>query len=279
MRRTTFILTAIALTARPCTAPAATIAVRQEIVALLSVFRSIRTVWRPPSLFRPDSPIVAYVRPGGDAHYPTESLLWLNPDHPELISPRRSHPDDEEPLYTALVLAALDRPERVAFSFGGRDDAGRRLGAMALAHEIATNAKLAVDLYPSVDDAEFTRRKFAFAVLRQLTPGIGGVQVISVNPHVLPKEEPFFVYHGNGIIYINETGEGSQSLAHDAFVRAWICATADRQPIGSEVKQAWDAAESIDLKIGGETHVSRDAFARRYVDQVNALFAPPDLRG
>ena len=85
---------------------------------------------------------------------------------------------DEIPLFTELLLASVDvRPAggagarpRLRWS---RSAAGSTRGD---ARRTASPSSRATRAYPAVDDAEFARRTFVFAVLRQLTPEIGGVQ-------------------------------------------------------------------------------------------------------
>ncbi len=241
----------------------------------------VRTVWRPPSLFPANAPAAYYVGLGGDAGYPDARVIWLNPDHPELVSPRRSHLTDEVPLMTELLVASVDVPVKDAPSLGLEKLAGqaRREAAFALATRVAVVAKFSP--YEQVDDAEFERRRFAFAVLRQMTPGIGGVAQVVVAAAKMPRDEPIACYAGRdidasvpsgwGIIHIIGGPFRSTPDGFEAWVRAFVLATADAQPLESEVKHAYDDARRRDDATGGRD-ANRRAFAAPYVKQVSSLY-------
>jgi hypothetical protein len=255
-----------------------TLAVVATIVATHQV---VRTVWRPPGLFQEAAPIACYVG-RGDGTYPNEPVIWLNPDHPELVSPRRSRLTDEIPLFTELLLASVDVPMRGAPQLGLAElpPDRRRLAATTLAGRAAVVAKFSP--YEQVDDVEFAHRAFAFAVLRQLTPQIGGVAPFSA-PEKLPASEASAVYagidadarapRGWGVIYTDLDRMRRDRAGYESWVRAFVLATADRQPSGSDVKRAYAAALAADTAAtSGDRWAARRAFAAPYVAQVAALF-------
>ena len=253
----------------------------ETVAVIAATHLTVRTVWRPPSVFPEIAPVAYYPGRGADPRYPEEIVVWLNPDHPELISPRVSRLTDEIPLFTELLLASVDAHASGLPSLGleSLDPVKRRAAATALASNAAVIAKYSP--YPQIDDAEFARRAFAFAVLRQMTPGIGGVAPIEVAPSVMPREEPLAAYvgryadarapHGWGVIHLAGGSIDSPS-GYEAWVRAWVLATADRQPADSAVKRAYEAARTQDEASPGDHYAARRAFAAPYVTQVTALF-------
>jgi hypothetical protein len=254
-----------------------------EIVAVLAATHlAVRTVWRPPTRFPEIAPIAYYVGRGGDVRYPGELVVWLNPDHPELISPRTARLTDEIPLFTELLLASVDVRASGLPSLGLQDldPVKRRDTATDLASNAAVVAKYTP--YVPVDDAEFARRAFAFAVLRQLTPEIGGVAPIVVQAAAMPREEPLAVYVGRdadprvppgwGVIHMPTPAVVDSPLGYEAWVRAFVLATADRQPAESDVKRAYEAARAKDQAPNPDRWAARRTFAAPYVRQVAALF-------
>jgi hypothetical protein len=251
------------------------------VAVVAATHLSVRTVWRPPPLFPAETPIAYYIG-RGDERYPNEPVIWLNPDHPELVSPRASRLTDEIPLFTELLLASVDVRSSGLPSLGLEplDADKRRAAAAALASNVAVVARYTP--YLTVDDAEFARRAFAFAVLRQLTPGIGGVAPLVVAAPAMPAGEPDAAYAGDtidaraprgwGVVYITSLSIVESSRGYDAWVRAFVLATADRQPADSAVKRAYDAARAQDESSGVDRWGARRAFAAPYVKQVAALF-------
>ncbi len=249
--------------------------------AIELTMHGVQIVWRPPSLFPADAPIACYVGLGGDTAYPDRRVIWLNPDHPELVSPRRSHLTDEVPLMTELLVASVDMPAGDAPPLGLDKVSGtaRREAAFALATRVAVVAKYSP--YEQVDDAEFASRRFAFAVLRQMTPGIGGVAQLVVAAAKMPADEPLACYAGRDIDpnvpagwgVIDSVGGNVRASADgfEAWVRAFTLATADAQPPDSAVKRAYDEARRRDDAAGGHD-ANRRSFAAPYVKQVSALF-------
>jgi hypothetical protein len=254
----------------------------ETVAVIAATHLAVRTVWRPPSLFPEIAPVAYYVGRGGDSRYPGEPVVWLNPDHPELISPRTSRLTDEIPLFTELLLASVDVRASGLPSLGleNLDAVKRRAAATTLASNAAVIAKYSP--YTQVDDAEFARRAFAFAVLRQLTPDIGGVAPIVVPAAAMPREEPLAAYvgryadarapHGWGVIHITGTSVLESPGGYEAWVRAFVLATADLQPAESAVKRAYEAARAQDEASQGDHYAARRAFAAPYVTQVAAFF-------
>jgi hypothetical protein len=252
------------------------------VAAITAAQRAVKLVWRPPSLFPPDAPVAAYVGLGGDGMYPNDRVIWMNPDHPELISPRLSHVNDDVPLMTELLLASVDVPAAAApaLGLGALHGTGRREAAFGLATRLAVVAQFSP--FERVDDAEFARRTFAFAVLRQMTPGIGGVATLTVAVMQMPPTEPLVAYAGRdidpraprgwGVIYMTSASPTKTPPGYDAWVRAFVLATADREPLDSEIKRAYDDARRRDDEAGGG-EANRRAFAEPYVRQVAALNA------
>ena len=204
----------------------------EAVDVLVATLPRVRISWRTPAAFPPLTPIAYYAGRGGDPANPDDPAIWLSPDHPELVSPRRTRLTDEIPLFTELLLASVDVRARGTPPLGldALPADRRRLEAAALAGRVAVITRFTS--FPPVDDAEFARRTFAFAVLRQMTLALGTVD-------------------------LGPAGAGRQEL--DATIRRFVLATAARQPIDSEVRAAYESARS------------RSAFAAPYVNQVAAL--------
>jgi hypothetical protein len=248
---------------------------------LVATLPRVRTVWKPPAAFSPLVPFAYYAGRGGDAAKPNDPAIWLNPDHPELVSPRLSRLTDEIPLFTELLLASADvrvpgTPSLGLYALPADD---RRVAARALAARVAVVTRYTA--FPAVDDAEFARRAFAFAVLRQMTPEIGGVEILPPPAARLPDGEAA-VYAGRdadrraprgwGVVYADLEAVARDRAGFESWVRAYVLATADRQPPGSEVRSAYEAARAKDAAAGSGRWAARRAFAAAYVDQVAALF-------
>jgi hypothetical protein len=253
-----------------------------DAVAVISATQlAVRTVWRAPAPFPPLAPIAYYVARGHDADYPNEAVIWLNVDHPELKSPRFARFSDEIPLLTELLLASVDVRSRGAPSLGleNLEPAKRRAAAATLAGKVAVIARYSP--YPTVSEAEFNRLEFPYAVLRQMTPGIGGVARIVTRPTDMPAEEPYAVYVGRdadphapkgwGAVHVIPPGVFESSQGKDALIRAFVLATADAQPADTAPKRAYDAARAKDDVARGDRWAARRAFAAQYVTQVATL--------
>ena len=253
-----------------------------DAVAVIAAMNlSIRTVWRPPAAFPAIAPIAYYAGRDGGGSASKEPVVWLNPDHPELVSPRISRLTDEVPLFTELLLASVDARTRMpSLGLEKLAPAERRAAAAVIAAKVAVVAKYTP--YVAVDDVEFARRAFAFAVLRQMTPGIGGVAPVPAPASAMPRDEPLVTYAGIGadpsvprdwgVIKMALTDTASPRFL-DAYTRAFVLATADRQPPESDVKRAYDAARARDdAGRDGDRWAARRAFAAPYAAQVAALF-------
>ena len=251
-----------------------------EIVTVIVAAQAVvRTAWRPPQLFPQIAPIAYYVG-HGDETYPNDPVIWLNPDHPELVSPRISVLTDEIPLFTELLLAAADLHVKGMPSLGLEPlEAGRRrLAAASLAGRAAVVAKFSS--FEKVDDAEFAHRAFAFAVLRQMTPHIGGVAPFPATTQLPPGEAAVYAGRnadaraprGWGVIYADFDRMARDRGGYESWVRAFVLATADRQPPESDVKRAYETARAKDEASSGDHWSARRAFAAPYVAQVAALF-------
>ena len=252
-----------------------------DAVAVITATQlAVRTVWRAPEPFPPLAPIACYVARGHDPDYPDDPVIWLNVDHPELKSPRAARLTDEIPLLTELLLASVDVRPRRAPSLGleDLDSIKRRSTAATLAGKVAVVAKYSP--YAPVSEAEFARLAFPYAVLRQMTPGIGGVARLITRPSDMPREEPYAAYvgrdgdsrapHGWGAVRVIAPGAFDSPQGKNALVRAFVLATADAQSSDSAVKRAYEAARAEDAA-HGDRWVARRAFAAPYVTQVAAL--------
>jgi hypothetical protein len=248
---------------------------------LIATRPRVRTVWKPPAAFPAPTPIAYYAGRGGDGASPNDPAIWLNPDHPELVSPRLSRLTDEIPLFTELLLASVDvrAPGTPALGLDALDAEPRRLEATRLAGRVAVVTRFTA--FPAVDDAEFARRAFAFAVLRQMTPEIGGVATLAPPAAKLPPGEAA-VYAGRdadrraprgwGVVYADLDTVAHDRAGFESWVRAFVLATADREPAGSDVRSAYAAARAKDEAAGSGRWTARRAFAAPYVGQVAALF-------
>ena len=230
----------------------------------------VRTVWRAPAAFPPLAPIACYVARGHDPDYPDDAVIWLNVDHPELKSPRAARLTDEIPLLTELLLASADVRPRGTPSLGleNLDSIKRRSAATTLAGKVAVIAKYSP--YATVSEAEFAHLAFAYAVLRQMTPGIDGVARVITRASDMPRDEPYAAYAGRGAVRVIAPGAFDSAAGRQALVRAFVLATADEQPGESAVKRAYQAARAEDAA-HGDRWSARHAFAAPYVSQVTAL--------
>ena len=251
----------------------------EAVDVLFATLPHVRIVWKAPAAFPAMMPIAYYAGRGGDPANPGDPAIWLNPDHPELVSPRLSRLTDEIPLFTELLIASVDVRARGTSSLGldALPAERRRLAAVALAGRVAVVTRFTS--YPAVDDAEFARRGFAFAVLRQLTPEIGGVETLAP-PGALPATEAA-VYagrdadrrapHGWGVVYADPERVARDRAGFESWIRAFVLATADSQLGDSEVRAAYESARSRDASASGDRWAARRAFAAPYVNQVAAL--------
>ena len=245
-------------------------------------------VWRPASAFPSYAPLALYKPRGSDPQHPDTAVLWINVDHRELMTPRTTHPDDEDPALAQTMIGVtelpLDLPSwkklRTIFQFGSPAD----------------RAVLALKLTPMVRDSfgtdpptphvsidEFAAEAFPFAVVRNMTPGVPGVEVDAPPAgRKMPAGSPFVAYvgrgdarhHGAPVIW----GDNDKIAAirdtpvfGAALMRAYILATADMQPPESAEKRAYEAARAEDAAAGPDTFTARNAFAVGYLARVRAL--------
>jgi hypothetical protein len=246
-------------------------AILDSVAVISATELAVRTVWRAPAVFPPLAPIASYVARGQDADYPNEAVIWLNVDHPELKSPRAARLTDEIPLLTELLLASVDvHPRRVpSLGLETLEPTKRRAVAATLAGKVAVVAKYSP--YATISEAEFARLAFPYAVLRQMTPGIDGVARLITRAPDMPREEPFAVYAGRGIVRVVAPGSFDAGPGKDALVRAFVLATADSQASDSAVKRAYEAARAQDDVAPGDRWHARRAFAAPYAAQVAVL--------
>jgi hypothetical protein len=256
----------------------AMLAVVSVIVAMQQV---VRTVWQPPDLFPSFAPIAYYVG-RGDVHFPNDRVIWFNPDHPELVSPRISRLADEVPFFTELLFASADGSIKItgvpSLGLERVSSAERREAAAALAARAAVVTKYTP--FVAVDDAEFARRAFAFVVLKQMTPQIGGVAALADASKLPPGEAAVYAGRdadrrapvGWGVVYADFDRISIAQPGYESWLRAFVLATADRQPPASDVKRAYDAAAATDAVSSGDRWAARRAFAAPYVVQVAGLF-------
>ena len=260
------------MTGAPARTPAEQARATLDAVAVISATQlAVRTVWRAPEPFPPLAPVAYYVARGRDPDYPNDPVIWLNVDHPELKSPRISRLTDEIPLLTELLLASVDVRPRGVPSLGLErlEPEKRRTTAAALAGKVAVVAKYSP--YVPVTDAEFARLAFPYAVLRQMTPGIAGVTRVLMRTSEMPREEPYAVYAGRGIVHVVAPGVFDSRSGKDALVRAFVLATADLQAPDSTVKRAYESARAQDDTARDDRWAARRAFAAPYVAQVTTL--------
>ncbi len=259
----------------PMTAQARRIS--RAVDAIVAAQLVTRIVRRAPARF-PAFVAEAYYVGRTDPEYPDQAVIWINPDHPELVSPRHGHLGDDTPLLVELLLASADLHLANAPDVGLRalDPVKRRAAAVDLAGQVTVVAQFTA--YPAVDEGEFAARAFAFAVIRHMTRGIDGVAALPQSQAQMAASGGLAFYAGRirepgvpagwGVVFSVPVqyswGDGGAS-----YVRAFVLATADRQPPGSSVKIAYDAAAAEDA--ANHSGEARNDFAAPYVAQVQAL--------
>ena len=257
----------------------------QQIVATVKQIRIVR-LWKPASAFPAFSPLALPKR--RTAADGSSAQVWINVDHLELMTPRSSHPSDEDPVVAAAIAGTLD----LHLDSPGWQHLEKQLNAMAPGDRypvVIELGKLLVSSYgvrttPGVSDEEFEREAFPFAVIRNMTPGVPGVN--AVEPPVgaaMPKDAPIFAYVGRGdarypgvpVIW-GDTKHAPPNFTQspeflDLAMRAYVLATADMQPANSPEKQGYEAARAGDERAGPGTYAARNAFAAPYLPRVRAL--------
>lgn len=243
--------------------------------------------WRPASAFPKYSPLALYKPRGSDPQHPDFALLWINVDHRELMTPRISHPDDEDPAIAQTMIGAADLPLE--------SPTWQKLRAVFRAAAPNEAAFLALNLAPfvresfgndpptpHVSDDEFAAEAFPFEVVRNMTPGVPGVEVDGPPPgSAMPAGAPLIAYVGRTdgrhagapVIWGDDKTKAAQGTPEfaDALMRAYILATADMRPADSAEKRGYDEARARDAAAGAGSFTARNAFAAAYLSRVRAL--------
>jgi hypothetical protein len=76
---------------------------------------------------------------------------------------------------------------------------------------------------------------------------------------------------GWGVVYADPERVGHDRAGLESWIRAFVLATADRQPRESDVRAAYEAARLRDDAVSPDRWAARRAFAAPYVDQVAGL--------
>jgi hypothetical protein len=257
----------------------------QQIVATVKQIRIVR-VWKPASALPAFSPLALPKRrtaADGDS-----AQVWINIDHLELMTPRISQPSDEDAVVAAAIGGTLD----LHLDIPGWKHLETHLNAMAPGDRYPTIielGKLLVSAFgvrtkPGVSDDEFERELFPFAVIRNMTPGVPGVNADELPAGAtMPKDAPLIAYIGRTDVRYPGTpviwGDSKHTPPNftkapeflDLYMRAYILATADMQAANTPEKQAYEAARASDERSGPGTYAARYAFAAPYLPRVRAL--------
>jgi hypothetical protein len=138
---------------------------------------------------------------------------------------------------------------------------------------------------PHVSDDEFAAAAFPFEVVRNMTPGVPGVEVDGPpEGRTMPAGSPIVAYVGRtddrhpGKPVLWGTNAKATAIEHtpefaDTLARMYVLATADMQPPESPEKRGYDAALARDVAAGGGTFAARNAFATAYLPRVWALIS------
>ena len=257
----------------------------QQIVATVKQIHVVR-LWKPASAFPAFSPLaLPKRRTAADGN---SAQVWINVDHLELMTPRSSHPSDEDAVVAAAIAGTID----LHLESPGWQHLEKQLNAMAPGDRypvIIELGKLLVASYgvrtaPGVSDEEFEREAFPFAVIRNMTPGVPGVNAVDPPAGAaMPKGAPIIAYVGRsdarypGVPVIwGDTKHAPPNFTQspeflDLYMRAYTLATADMQPANGPEKQAYEAAQAADERAGPGTYAARNAFAAPYLPRVRAL--------
>ena len=245
-------------------------------------------IWQPPSAFPKFAPL-AFFRGHTNVEGKSAVVLWINVEHGELMTPRASHPEDEDPIVAAMLLGESDRHLEVP-AWKHFYDAVAPLG-VENAHAVGTllshmmRTLDPVVTAPHVSDEEFARNAFPFAVIRYMTPGVPGVETDNAPPGaVIPKDSPM-VYAGRNdqrhpgkpVIWGDTTSSPAEFVKRpdyqEIYMRNYILAVADMQPPDSPEKAAYEAARAQDERSGAGVYTARFAFASSYLPRVRALIS------
>ena len=257
----------------------------QQIVQRVRQTQILR-IWKPASAFPVWSPLALPKRLTPEDG--TTATVWINVDHRELMTPRTSHPEDDAPVIAAVIAGTLD--------LNLPDQGWRHLAAVLDLVPppqrygiVAELGKLVVSRYnvhtaPSVSDAEFAREAFPFEVIRNMTPGVPGVDAEEVPAGTaMPKDAPLIAYvgrtdarHPGAPVIWGDTARAPANFQNtpaflDLYMRAYVLATADMQPAGTPEKRGYDEARAADERSGPGSYAARYAFAAPYLARVRAL--------
>ena len=256
-----------------------------EIVQTVKRTHVVR-VWKPASALPAYSPLALPKRRTRDEG--DNAVVYINVDHLELMTPRTTHPADEDPIVAAVIAGTLDRN----LATPGWMHLKEQLNGLppgAPYHLITELGKLlvasrGVRTAPGVSDEEFAREAFPFAVIRNMTPGVPGVNADEPPAGgAMPKGAGLMVYVGRtdarypGVPVIwGDTKHAPANFTEspeflDLYIRTYTLATADMQPPESPEKRAYDEARAADERAGSGTYAARNAFAASYVPRVRAL--------
>ena len=257
----------------------------QQIVQTVQRTRIAR-LWKPASALPAWSPLALPKRrthDDGDV-----AVVWINVDHRELMTPRSSHPEDENPIVAAVIAGTLD----LNLDEPGWKHLAAQLGTMQPGTQyplIAELGKLLVSRYgvrtaPGVSDEVFAREAFPFEVIRNMTPGVPGVDADEPPAGTpMPKDAPLIAYvgrtdprHPGTPVIWGDTKHAPANFTQspeflDLYMRAYVLATADMRPPGSPEKLAYDTAKANDERTGAGVYAARYAFAAPYLLRVRAL--------
>lgn len=256
-----------------------------EIVQSLKRTRVVR-VWKPASALPALSPLALpkrRTRDEGDA-----AVVYINVDHLELMTPRAAHPADEDPVVAAVIAGTLD----LNLAAPGWVHLKEQLNSLppGASYHIITElgqllvASRGVRTAPGVSEEEFARAAFPFAVIRNMTPGVPGVNADEPPAgSAMPKGAGLMAYVGRtdprypGVPVIwGDTKHAPPNFTEspefrDLYIRTYTLATAGMQPPESPEKRGYDEARAADERAGSGTYAARNAFATPYVPRVRAL--------
>ncbi len=263
---------------------------KADFAQIAETLRHLRLmhVWRPASAFPSYAPLALYKPRGSDPQHADTSVLWINVDHRELMTPRAGHSDDEDPALAETMIGVTDLPldlpswKKLRAVFRAAPPADRSFLALKLV-PLVRDSFGQDPATPHVSDSEFAAEAFPFEVVRNMTPGVPGVEVDEPPPGAkMPAGAPLVAYvgridvrhHGAPVIWGDNakiaTVQGTPEFV-TALMSAYVLATADMQPPESGEKRAYEAARAQDAARGPETFTARNAFAVGYLARVRAL--------
>lgn len=257
----------------------------QQIVETVRRTQIVR-IWKPASALPAWSPLALPKRrtPEDGA----TATVSINVDHRELMTPRISHPEDDAAVVAAVIAGTLD----LNLPAQGWKHLAAVLDQVPPPQRYAIVAefgKLLVSRYnvhtaPPVNDAEFAREAFPFEVIRNMTPGVPGVDADEVPAGTrMPKDAPLIAYvgrtdprHPGAPVIWGDTAHAPANFQNtaaflDLYMRVYVLATADMQPAGTPEKRGYDEARAADERSGPGSYAARYAFAAPYLPRVRAL--------